>query len=136
MYRTLDVSPNSSNTMLAAVVGGDTPIYGVNKLINFRKDDKFSPNLYRFLTYKNKYFTNVFQDPENGRYYIGLRDANGIWIGAKLMAVFCYGAKAETFSYPTRVTVKWNDVTKWFWSKYMEVGKAIYDLPEWRTVHQ
>ena len=124
------------NTMLpAVVVGGSTPAYGINKLINYKKDSKFSPNLYKFLTYgKNKVFTNVFQCKETGRLYFGLRETNGIWIGTKAMAVFCQGTKAQCFSYAISITEKWEDVTKWFWSKYLEVGKKIYDLPEWQSV--
>jgi hypothetical protein len=129
-------APLAANPMLAAVVfGGNIPAYGINKLINPKKDSKFSPNLYKFLTYgKNKVFTNVFQDAETGKLYFGLREDNGIWIGTKAMAVFCQGTKAESFSYATSITQKWNDVTKWFWSKYLEVGKKIYDLPEWQNM--
>ena len=123
------------NTMLpAVVVGGGIPAYGINKFINYKKDEKFSPNLYKFLTYgKNKVFTNVFQDAE-GKIFFGLRDENGIWIGTKAMSVFCQGTKAQCFSYATSITEKWNDITKSFWSKYLEVGKKIYDLPDWQTM--
>lgn len=117
------------------VIGGDTPAYGINALVNFHRDGIYSPNLYRFLTYRNKYFTNVFQDPKTGYYYIGLRDERGVWCGAKLMRVFCVGNRAETFSYPVSTTKKWIDVTKWFWATYLSVGKKIYDLPEWKLIH-
>ena len=127
--------PELYTLLPAVVVGGDTPAFGINQLINFRKEEKYSPNLWKFLTYKNKYFTNIFQDPKTGYYYIGLRDKNGIWCGANLMRVFCVGNKAETFSYAISTTKKWNDVTKWFWNKYLSVGKKIYDLPDWRLVH-
>jgi len=123
---------NFAKPMLpAVVVGGGISAYGINKLVNFRKDSKFSPNLYKFLTYENKHLTNIFQDPKTGYYYIGLRDENGIFIGAMLMRVFCVGNNAETFSMATSLTKTWNEVTDWFWIKYLEVGKAIYDLPEW-----
>ena len=126
---------NKSKPLLPAVIiGGNVPAYGLNKFINPKNDGKFSPNLYRFLTYRKRHLTNVFQDTETGSYYIGLRDENGIWIGAKLMSVFCFGGRAETFSYCTSVTIKWKEVTEWFWTKYFEVGKKIYDLPEWRSV--
>lgn len=127
---------NFAKPMLpAVVVGGSIPAYGINKFINPKKDNKFSPNLYKFLTYgKNKVFTNVFKCKETGRLYFGLREDNGIWIGTKAMAVFCQGTKAQCFSYATSITEKWEDVTKWFWSKYLEVGKKIYDLPDWQSV--
>jgi hypothetical protein len=129
--------PTCGNTLLPAVVrGGDIPAYGINKIINFREDGKFSPNLYKFLTYGNKHLTNVFQDPKTGYYYIGLRDKNGIFIGAMLMRVFCVGNDAETFSMATSITKTWSEVTDWFWRKYLEVGKKIYDLPEWGALAQ
>lgn len=113
------------------IKGGDTPAYGINKFINPR-DAKFSPNLYRWATYGNKHLTSVFLCPETGYYYIGLRQANGIFVGAKLMRVFCVGNAAETFSVSTSLSKTWHDVSKWFWEKYMEVGKGIYELPEWK----
>ena len=114
--------------------GGDIPIHGINKEINYRKNPKYSPNLYRFLTYKDKYYTNIFQDSK-GIYYIGLRDKNNIWCGANLMNVFCMGGRADCFSYATSITEKWKDVTKWFWEKYLIEGKAIYDSEEFKIIH-
>lgn len=114
--------------------GESIPLFGISKFVNPRKNSKFSPNFHRFLSYSNKHLTNVFQDPESGYYYIGLRDENGIWIGANLMRVFCVGNSAKTFSYATSVTKKWNDVSDWFWKTYLEVGKKIYDLPEWKNI--
>lgn len=116
------------------IKGGDIPAYGINKLINPKLDDKFSPNLYRFLTYKKRHLTNVFQDQKTGIYYIGLRDEKGIWIGASLMNVFCLGDRAKTFTYATSVTIQWKEVTTWFWSNYFKVGKKIYTLPEWKYI--
>jgi len=116
------------------IVGGDIPAYGINKLVNYKKEDRFSPNLYNFLTYKAKHLTNVFQDKETGYYYIGLRNDKGIWVGAKLMEVFCVGGRAKTFSYPVQVTKEWIEVTDWFWSLYLSVGKQIYNLPEWNKI--
>jgi len=124
-----DMNTNLNNVMLPTIlVGGSIPAYGINKLINPKKDDKFSTNLYKFLTYgKNKVFTNVFQSKETGYLYFGLRDDNGIWIGTEVMAVFCKGTEAQCFSYPTSVTKNWEDVTRLFWSKYLELGKKIYN---------
>ena len=116
------------------IKGADNPIYKINKHINPKIDVKFSPNLYKFLTYKNKYFTNIFQDPTDGQFYIGLRDENSIWMGAKLMNVFCKGSAADMFSYRTSITKKWDDVTEWFWKTYLEIGKAIYDLPNFNSI--
>lgn len=117
------------------ITGGNDIIWGLNKHINPRQDSKFSPNLWKYLTYSNKHNTNVFQDPKDGYFYIGLREPNGIWGGSKLMRVFCVGNGAETFSYPTDLTKSWNDVTEKFWAEYLKVGKAIYDSPFWKTIH-
>jgi len=116
------------------IVGGDQPAWGINALINPKNDPKFSPNLWRFLTWRKKVYTNIFQCPKSGIYYIGLRDAQSIWCGAHLMGVFCRGNQSPTFSYGTSITKPWNDVTKWFWSKYLDVGKSIYYLPEWDKI--
>jgi hypothetical protein len=118
------------------IVGGDTSIAGISKLIYYKHDEKWSPNLYRFLSRKNKYLTNVFQDPKTKRYYIGLLSQDGWFIGTNLISVFCYGGKAETYAYMPKYTAGWHDVTKWFWSKYFEVGKKIYDFPEWKELHE
>jgi hypothetical protein len=48
---------NFAKPMLPAVVGGDVIAWGLNKSINHRKDSKFSPNLWKFLTFKNKHLT-------------------------------------------------------------------------------
>lgn len=130
-----EIIENSPVKLPDCIVGGNVPAHGINKFINPKLDDKFSLNLYRFLTYKKRHLTNVFQDPKTGIYYIGLRDEKGIWIGAILMNVFCLGGTAKTFSYATSVTIQWKEVTTWFWSKYLEVGKEIYNLPEWKVIH-
>ncbi len=100
-----------------------TPMFGLNKLVNYRNDDKYSQNLYRWLTYgKNKLYTNIFKETK-GVYHIGLRDDNGIWMGARLMEVACKGAKAKPYSLSTSITKKWSDVTVKFWKRYIEMGK-------------
>ena len=99
------------------------PMYGLNKFVNPKNNEKYSQNIYRWLTYsKHKQFTNIFKDSD-GIYYIGLRDDAGIWCGAKLVRVVCLGCKAETFSYPTSITREWNDVTVKFWTRYLSKGK-------------
>ena len=118
------------------IIGGEVPIYGINKHVWHKRDEKYSPNLYRFLTRRNKLLTNIFQDPETKIYYIGLLEESGWCIGAKLMRVFCMGGQAETWAYMPKHTNGWHDVTKWFWKKYLEVGKKIYDLPEWKIMHE
>ena len=52
------------------------------------------------------------------------------------MRVFCVGNDAETFSMATSITKTWNEVTDLFWRKYLDVGKKIYDLPEWGALAQ
>jgi hypothetical protein len=60
-------------------------------------------------------------------FFIGLRDKNNIWGGAKLMEVFCYGSKTDMFSYGTAITKEWEDVTNKWWQQYLKLGKTIYD---------
>jgi hypothetical protein len=99
--------------------------------VNPRKDAKFSPNLFNFLTYhRGKSFIHVYQDKKTNRYYIGVVD-DGWFHGSQLMTVFCNGAQAEAFAYMPKDCEEFTDVTEWFWNKYFEVGKAIYNLPEW-----
>lgn len=117
------------------IIGSDMPIFGINKEINPKNDSKFSPNLYKFLTYGKKHFTNVFQDPKTGYYHIGLKSDNNIFCGNLLMNVFCVGTKSKSWSYPRNEVSTWVDVTKWFWETYLKIGKQIYDLPEWKTIN-
>ena len=109
------------------------PMFGLNKLTNPSIDEKYSKNIYRWLTYGNKkLYTNIFKDKRNGVYYIGLREDNGIWCGTHLMAVACNGTSAKTFSYPTNITKKWEDVSVKFWTRYLRMGKRGF-LKIWWT---
>jgi hypothetical protein len=100
-----------------------TPMYGLNKLVNPKQNEKYSRNLYRWLTYgKYKLFTNIFQD-DRGILYIGLREDNAIWCGARLANVACRGCSAATFSATTALSKEWIDITVQFWTRYLRLGK-------------
>jgi hypothetical protein len=116
--------------MLQKLGGGHIAVLAMNRCISPRVDSKYSMNLYQFLTHKHKYLTNVFLDPENGKYYIGLREADGFWNGAELTDVNKMGSKVKVFSYPIVLTKTWEDVTKIWWKKYFDIGTAIFDFSE------
>lgn len=123
----------NAKELLLQLKSGDLTI-GINKYINPKKDAKFSPNLYKFFTYNSlRDHVHVYQDTETLYYYIGFIQ-NGWFCGCKLMRLFSMGSQAESFSYGPKSTVKFQEITEWFWDKYFEVGKAIYNLPEWRTL--
>ena len=116
--------------LLKELKSGDITV-GLNKYINPKNDAKFSPNLYKYLTYnRHKCFVNIFQDKETNYYYIGLMQ-DGWFTGAQLTRVFCVGAKAETFAWTPKDAANFVDITKQFWNKYLEIGKVIHDMPEW-----
>ena len=118
--------------ILEATKRSDVFYVGINKHINPKKDDKFSPNLYRFLTYhKNKHFANIFQDSKTNFYYIGMMD-DGWFVGSQLMNVFCFGSKTESFAWTPKDSICLVDVTNWFWNTYFEIGKETYNLPGWQ----
>lgn len=115
--------------LLKELKSGDITV-GLNKYINPKNDAKFSPNLYKYLTYNRKCFVNIFQDKETNYYYIGLMQ-DGWFTGAQLTRVFCVGTKAETFAWAPKDAAKFVDITYQFWNKYFEIGKAIHDMTEW-----
>jgi len=107
-----------------------TPMWGINKYCNPKKNSIYSQNLYRWLTYSNqKLFTNIFID-KDGVYYIGLLD-NGFFHGCQLMRVLGKGAYAKAFCYPPKYTSGFKDITKQFWIKYLAQGKAAYPKIWW-----
>ena len=130
---------NKKSKVLEIRTFGDC-VYYVND-IEYVVDQNNTPDYFAYHLnneeeFFNKYPTTLYENVDKFIICTDGIDKINIWIGAKLMNVFCVGNKAEIFSYATSVTVKWNDVTKWFWSKYLEVGKKIYDLPEWHSIVQ
>jgi hypothetical protein len=110
--------------MLCLLEGGHTTVYGLNRCINPRINSIYSLNLYQFLTHKHKYLTNVFRDKGDGRYYIGLKEKDGLWYGAELDQVKEKGSKAKVFSYSSARTKDWEDVTRIWWEEYFKTGAS------------
>ena len=91
-----------------------------------RNGAKYSPNLYKWLTMRNKkhhaWTSRVYRDG-SGTLWIGMLDLGDL-IGARLMNVLCCGAKAESFCYAgMRGLVEVAD----FWPRYTAVGRCAID---------
>lgn len=91
-----------------------------------RNGAKYSPNLYRWLTMRNKkhhaWASRVYRD-ESGTLWIGMIDLGDL-IGARLMNVLCYGAKAESCCWVNlRGLVEVAD----FWPRYIADGRCAID---------
>lgn len=90
---------------------------------------KYSPNLYKWLTKRDKKHrietSTVFRAPD-GSLWIGMIDENIFLIGSRLMAVLCHGAKAETMAYPLNKIGPLEEMTD-FWDRYMAVGRCAID---------
>jgi len=91
-----------------------------------RNGAKYSPNLYKWLTMRNKkhhaWTSRVYRDG-SGTLWIGMLDLGDL-IGARLMNVLCCGAKAESFCYVgMRGLVEVAD----FWPRYVRDGRCAID---------
>ena len=91
-----------------------------------RNGAKYSPNLHRWLTMRNKkhhaWTSRVYRD-HGGMLWIGMLDLGDL-IGARLMNVLCYGTKAESFCYVgMRGLVEVTD----FWPRYVADGRCAID---------
>jgi len=96
-----------------------------NKNINIYSCAWFSPNLQKFLK-KYPFFNQIHLDTKEYIWYIGYKDSNGIWCGARFLAVLCNGSKTKTFSYPSNVVNRFEDRSNQFWrcSKYF--GRRMF----------
>jgi hypothetical protein len=91
-----------------------------------RNGAKYSPNLHRWLTMRNKkhhaWTSRVYRD-EAGTLWIGMLDLGDL-IGARLMNVLCYGRKAESCCWVNlRGLVEVAD----FWPRYVADGRCAID---------
>lgn len=93
------------------------------------KGEKYSPNLYKWLTQRDKKHraetSKVFRAP-NGGLWIGMIDENIFLIGCRLMAVLCAGTKAESMAYPLKQIGPLEEVED-FWERYLAVGRCAID---------
>jgi hypothetical protein len=96
------------------------------RAVDPRNGARYSPNLYRWLTMRSKqhhaWTSRVYRDT-NGTLWVGMLDLGDL-IGARLMNVLCYGAKAESFCYVgMRGLVEVTD----FWTRYVADGRCAID---------
>ena len=96
------------------------------RAVDPRNGAKYSPNLHRWLTMRNKkhhaWTSRVYRD-QGGMLWIGMLDLGDL-IGARLMNVLCYGTKAESFCYVgMRSLVEVSD----FWPRYVADGRCAID---------
>lgn len=91
-------------------------------------DDKYSPNLHRWLRKRNRRTgmpQKVFRDAE-GVQWIGWLDEDLFLIGSRLMGVLSNGAKEETWAYPLPQNHGMREVDG-FWDEYERVGRCAID---------
>jgi len=96
--------------------------------IHPKKDEKFSPNLYRNLSRNAGIarFGRVYRD-KNNTLWLGYIDGND-FIGTKLMACLC-DSKCQTFCYnlhDIEIGTPLKEI-KGFWKKYQKVGRCAID---------
>jgi hypothetical protein len=96
------------------------------RAIHPRNGEKYSPNLYAWLTLRTKKHraetSRVFSD-ESGAIYIGYQDDIYL-IGSRLIAVLCNGKKEESWAFPR--LGKLPEVPD-FWARYTAVGRCAID---------
>lgn len=96
------------------------------RAVDPRNGAKYSPNLHRWLTMRNKkhhaWTSRVYRD-EAGTLWIGMLDLGDL-IGARLLNVLCYGTKAESCCWVNlRGLVEVAD----FWPRYVAEGRCAID---------
>ena len=94
--------------------------------IDPKKSTKYSPNIYRWLTMRNKKYrakTSRVYRGEDGEIFVGMID-DGLLIGSRLSAVLFYGPKAQSFCFigPGRI----EEVAD-FWQRYIADGRCAID---------
>lgn len=98
------------------------------KAINPKNGDKFSPNLFKFLSSRRRKFmaeyAGVFKD-DRGWLWLGSRD-EGWFHGARLLGVLCNGRKEQTFAYP-HLAHRLTEVPD-FWVRYVRDGRCAIDI--------
>lgn len=90
------------------------------------KGTRFSPNLHRWLSARDKsrraWMSRVYRDAD-GTLWIGFLDA-GEFFGTKLYSVLCNGAQQDTACW---VNLRGLAELPDFWAQYMRVGRCAID---------
>ncbi len=99
------------------------------KAINPKNAKKYSPNLFKFMTNPNKKiiaeYAAVYSDKQ-GVLWLGYRDEDSWFMGARLMAVLCNGRRCDVFAYPPVMGSKLVEVAG-FWKRYVADGRCAID---------
>jgi hypothetical protein len=94
--------------------------------IHPRNGAKYSPNLHRWLTMRNRkhraWTSRVYRD-SSGMLFVGMLDLGDL-IGARLMNVLCYGSKAESLCF---VGLRGLEEVADFWPRYVRDGRCAID---------
>lgn len=98
------------------------------KAINPNKSKKYSPNLYRWLTKRDKehrtWTSRVFADAD-GYLWIGMID-NNFLCGCRLMQVLCSGRQIDSMAYSLNQIGPLTEVVD-FWPRYLADGRCAID---------
>lgn len=101
--------------------------------IHPRRGAKFSPNLYRWLTNRDKkhrtWTSRVFRD-RDGVMWIGMLDEGLYLLGCRLMQVLCEGSKAKSMAWSLANLGPLEEIQD-FWERYTADGRCAID-----TEHQ
>lgn len=98
-------------------------------LIAPRNGDKYSQNLYLYLTGKETRhitarYARVYADGSSAK-WLGYIDNEGVFIGARLTVVLCYGRKATTGCWGRKLG-RLQEVIG-FWGHYVKDGRCAID---------
>lgn len=101
--------------------------------IHPRRGDKYSPNLHKFMALRSHTlfgrYGRIYRDQDDVLWLGFIHD--GDFIGARLVAVLCNGAKEQTGCYsPSRLGL--NEVAD-FWQRYQADGRCAIDTAH--TMH-
>lgn len=90
------------------------------------KGERYSPNLLQWLRYQARRYGQenfkVFRS-ELGDLFIGYKDCEGSFTGARLTSVTCHGWRAGRVHYGKRRMVE----LKTFWNRYARIGVCAID---------
>jgi hypothetical protein len=99
------------------------------KSIHPKNGDKYSPNLHKYLMGKRRsiaaIYATVYQD-RNGSIWLGYRDEENWFMGARLITVLCSGSRTDTLAYPPSFGRGLIEV-KGFWKQYVAHGRCAID---------
>lgn len=99
------------------------------KAIHPGKGAKYSPNLYKWLTARDRkhraWTSRVFRDRDDVL-WIGALDDGAYLIGCRLMQVLCNGTKAESMAYMLKQLGPLQEVAD-FWERYVSDGRCAID---------